>query len=505
MAIISSLFLLLCCQQIPANPLVNTTYGAVEGRAEKNINIFKGIPYAAPPTGLLRWAPPVPPVPWKEPLIADDFCHACPQPERLAAMFGTQSEHCLTLNVWAPREAEKAPVMVWIHGGAFRIGKSSTPWYDGTHFAENGIVLVSINYRLGHLGFFHHPELARATDDQFLGNYGLMDQIAALEWVKANIIQFGGDPDQVTIFGESAGGASVLYLMIAEGARGLFHQAIVQSGAGMQRHRLLDRDLPQLESLASIGKGLARTLGVFGDNQIEQLRGVPADEIIRRSNLFAIKGGLAPVIDGKLIKESIYQAFLAGRAAKVPLMIGANSYEASLMKALGFGTEAVMQLLGPDSETVSAVYVDGKMSVAEQVFGDATFVAPARTLARIQSTRASTYLYHLDFVRERARSNTKGANHGADVPLVFNTLDALPMSSIAFTRDDREVAEIMHAYWVNFGKAGNPNASGLPEWPRYSRAGDELLLIGNGKIEVKAEFRQEQLDTIVKVVAKRSK
>ncbi len=366
--------------------------------------------------------------------------------------------------------------MMWIHGGAFRLGKSGTPWYDGSHFAENGIVLVSINYRLGHLGFFHHPELAQSVGDRFLGNYGLMDQIAALKWVRSNISRFGGNPDQVTIFGESAGGASVLYLMIAEPARGFFHQAIVQSANSMHRHRHLDRDLPQLESLADIGEDVASSQGVSGDNQIEQLRAIPADEIIRRSNAFAIQGGLGPVIDGRLIKESIHQAFLAGRVAKVPLMIGANSYEASLMKALGFSADQVMLLLGPDVQRVSAVYKDAddgdRTYLAELIFGDATFVAPARTIARIQSTHAPTYLYHLDFVRERARKDAKGANHGADVPMVFNTLDALPISRLSFTPDDRQVAETMHTYWVNFGRSGNPNSHRLPEWPHYSAAGD---------------------------------
>lgn len=508
MAIISSFILLFCCHQIVANPVVNTTNGAVEGREKENINSFKGIPYAAPPTGSLRWAPPTPPEPWKEPLIADDFGHACPQPERLAEMFGTHSEDCLTLNIWAPKNAKKAPVMVWIHGGAFILGKSSTPWCDGSHFAENGIVLVSINYRLGHLGFFHHPELAQSAGDQPLGNYGLMDQIAALEWVRDNISRFGGNPNQVTIFGGSAGGGSVLYLMIAERAMGLFHQAIVQScGYTMHRHRYLDKDLPQLESLASIGKKVASSLGVSGDNQIEQLRTIPADEIIRRSNAFAVKGGFGPVIDGKLLKEPIYQAFLAGRAASMPLMIGANSYEASLMKAVGLSTEEVMLLLGQDRQTVGALYEDDangdKTRMAELIFGDAAFVAPARAIARIQSTHAPTYLYHFDFVRERAKKESKGANHGAVVPMVFDALDALPMSPAAFTNSDRQVAETMHAYWVNFGKVGNPNANRLPEWPRYSETSDELLLIDNEKIEAKAKFRQTQLDAIFQAVVNR--
>ena len=440
-------------------------------------------------------------------MIADDFGHACQQPERLAQNFGTQSEDCLTLNVWAPKDAEKAPVMVWIHGGAFRLGKSSTPWFDGVHFAENGIVLVSLNYRLGYLGYFHHPELGPSAGDQFLGNYGLMDQIAALKWVRSNIGRFGGDPDQVTIFGGSAGGVSSMYLMIAEPARGLFHRAIVQSSNVLQRPRYLDRDLPQLESLASLGEDVASRLGVSGDHQMEQLRAIPADEIIRRSNAFGIQGGFGPVIDGKLIKESVHQALLAGRAARVPLMIGASSYEASLMKALGFSADKVMLQLGPDLETVGPVYEDlapgDSTRLAELVFGDATFVAPARVVAGIQSNHAPTYLYHFDFVRERARKGSKGANHGAGVPFVFNNLDALPMSPVAFTRNDRQVAEALHTYWVNFGKSGNPNSRGLPEWPQYSAAGDELLLIGNDKMEAKARFRKGQLDVLIKILANR--
>ncbi|XOV88218.1 MAG: carboxylesterase/lipase family protein [Pseudomonadota bacterium] len=491
-----------------AAPEVRVAEGVVKGAAEGAINVFKGIPYAAPPTGSLRWAPPAPAPRRAQPLDATSFGPACPQPGRpdRARGFGEQDEDCLSLNIWAHADASGAPVMVWIHGGAFRIGKGGTDFYSGEHFANNGVVLVSINYRLGHLGFFAHPQLSEQQGDEPLGNYGLMDQIAALRWIQANISAFGGDPGRVTIFGESAGGASVLNLLMINETRGLYQQAIVQSGGGTGRARYLAQDAPGAPSLESVGLLVAKQLGVDqAADPIAALRALPADRIVTDANAFEVGSiGFGPVIDGKLITQPTTTAFLTGAVNAVPMIIGANSYEASVLAAFQTPATAFLDQLGPLRQRAREVYAEqagnDETLMAEFLFGDASFVAPARFVARTQSPRKPVFLYHLDFVRERARGEVKGANHGADVILVFNTLDAMPMSRVMFTAADRRVADTIHRYWVSFAKTGSPNGASLPSWPAYSQQNDTTLYIGNDVIEARSALRNEQLDFAMQVI-----
>lgn len=491
-----------------AGPVVSTEFGMVEGDTSSGVHIYKGIPYAAPPTGERRWAPPAPPAAWQDTFAADDFGNACPQPERpdRARSFGTQGEDCLTLNIWAPKDARNAPVMVWIHGGAFRVGRGGTGFYSGEHFAAQGIVLVSINYRLGHLGFFAHPELTKAAGDSPVANYGIMDQVAALKWVRDNIKAFGGDPKRVTIFGESAGGSSVLYLMAVDSARPLFTQAIVQSGGGTQRARYVSKDLPGAPSQESIGLGVAKQLGVADQKDpIAALRAMTAKQIIEGANSFDIGSiGFGPVIDGKLITQPVGAAFAAGETAQVPLMIGANSYEASVLAAFQMNATTLLDRLGPAAKKARSIYAneagDDAGYIAELAFGDVSFVAPARAVSRAHSRSNRTWQYHLDFVRERARDKVKGANHGADVVLVFNTLDGFPGSRFLFTADDRKVAKAMHQYWVNFAKTGDPNGAGLPTWPTYSLDSDPVLYIGNEVIEARSGYRKDKLDFAMQII-----
>lgn len=493
------ILLLLLADPSEAAPVVTIDSGNVEGAADNGVNVFKGIPYAAPPMGDLRWRPPHPAAKWQGTLDATDYGPACPQPPRpdRARDFGPQSEDCLTLNVWAPSKAKEVPVMVWIHGGAFRVGKGGTDFYDGTRFAEQGIVLVSFNYRLGYLGFFAHPALIAEGGDEPLGNYGLMDQIAALEWVQRNIAAFGGDPDRVTVFGESAGGASVLFLMTVAETAPLFQQAIVQSGGGTQRARYLSRDLSGVPGLATTGVRLAERLGVDdADDPVAALRRIPPERIVASG--FDDAGiGYGPVIDGKLITSTIFEAFAAGKASKIPLLIGANSYEASVLRAFGTSASDLLDRLGPMKDEAMEVYADeaggDEDYIAELAFGDVSFVAPARAIAGVHARSAASWLYHLDFVRERGRDTVKGANHGADVLLVFDNLDAFPMSRLLFTDRDRQVARTMHRYWVNFAKTGDPNGRGVPSWPAYDAESDRLLLIGNDGIGSRQDYRAAQM------------
>lgn len=506
-----ALILLLLAASSWAAPVVTVGSGRLEGASDGDIDVFKGIPYAAPPTGDLRWRPPQPVEAWRGTREATDYGPACPQPPRpdRARDFGPQSEDCLTLNVWAPSNAGNAPVMVWIHGGAFRIGKGGTDFYDGTKFAEQGIVFVSLNYRLGYLGFFAHPALTAANaGNEPLGNYGLMDQIAALGWVRRNIAAFGGDPGKVTLFGESAGGASVLFLMTIAEVAPLFHQAIVQSGGGTQRARYLSRDLPGVQSLASTGVMVAERLGVDdAEDPVAALRELPAEKIVASG--FDDAGiGYGPVIDGRLITSTIFESFASGKAAKIPLVIGANSYEASVLRAFGTSASDLLDRLGPLGDEALRVYAGESGGdedyAAELIFGDVSFVASARAIAGIQAKAAPTWLYHLDFVRELARDSVKGANHGADVILVFDNLDAFPMSRLLFTDGDRQVARTMHQYWVNFAKTGDPNGKEVPRWPPYDTASDALLYIGNDRIGSRSHYRDDQMSFATRILQNRS-
>ncbi len=300
---------------------VKTKSGDVAGATANGLSVWKGIPFAAPPVGDLRWKAPQP-ISWSGVKQATTFGAACPQPERGDGGVGapaTQDEDCLTLNVFAPAGAKNLPVMVWIHGGAFRLGFSSSPLYDGAELNKQGVILVTVNYRLGLLGFFAHPELTReAKPGDPIGNYGLMDQIAALQWVQDNIAAFGGDPKNVTAFGESAGGSSMIYLLANPKAKGLFSKAIVESGGGLQRPvDLAATEKRGVEAAANIGLDAKATLA--------GMRAKPATDWITAQG--GLQGGLGfgPFIDGRFVTEAPWQAFRDGRAIDVPLLVGFNS------------------------------------------------------------------------------------------------------------------------------------------------------------------------------------
>ena len=301
-------------------PTVRIATGALAGVAEGDVQVFRGIPYAAPPVGALRWHEPEPAAPWRGVRDASRYGAACPQPplhKEAWAQVGPTSENCLFLNVWRPARAGSYPVMVFVHGGAFTYGAAGVPLYDGANLARRGAVIVTINYRLGRLGFFAHPALTDDDPDGELGNYGIMDQIAALRWVRSNIAAFGGDPHNVTLFGESAGAGSVQVLMGSPAARGLFQKAISESGAG---GAVLAPIRGGPKSAEAQGKAWAVGIGV-PDATAAQLRALPLDRVI---------GAAFPFIDGKVVVASPGEPFLCGTEAKIPLLIGANSDESSL-------------------------------------------------------------------------------------------------------------------------------------------------------------------------------
>ena len=468
----------------PADPpKVHVESGMLAGVVENGARVFRGVPYAAPPVGPLRWKAPQPPAPWSGERKAAVAGPYCTQPVDKGEAV---SEDCLTLQVFAPREANKAPVMVWVHGGANVVGASSKPGYDGSAFARDGVVLVAFNYRLGPLGFFAHPALTHAAKpDEPLASYGVMDQIAALQWVRRNIAAFGGDPDNVTVFGESAGGLNTLVLLSAPSARGLFERAIVESPG-----RNWD-PLPSLAAAEAKGVTVAAEAGLAADATADQLRALPAAKLITDMD-----GEYGPVADGRLLTESPAQAFARGHALDVPLIIGSNSYEASLFPA----STMKLSALPADLQKVYTGEAATESALGATLFTDRFFNAPVRWFARRAASGAPAWLYHFSYVRPSQRAKVPGAPHASEIPYVFDSWDRLSSASSLLPAETRAVTSAMHSCWVAFAKTGAPACQGAPAWPAYSPERDELMEFGL-TIGVRQHFRQPQLDAQDRVAA----
>ena len=469
--------------------------GPLSGTTANGVDVYRGIPYAAPPVGALRWAPPAPPARWTTPRDASSFGAICPQPQRsdggVAMGAGqTQSENCLFLNVFAPHGAKHLPVMVWIHGGAHRFGSGSGAIYDGTNFAKDGVILVSINYRLGLLGYFAHPALTKAAGANApLGNYGQMDQIAALQWVRRNIAAFGGDPGNVTVFGESAGGSSILYLLATPSAKGLFAKAIVESGGGWFNPATL-------ASKEAEGVDFANKNGRSGaDATLEQLRAIPVDKTLDiPANL-----GFGPFVDGRLVPQSPTRAFADGTATDVPLIIGSNSFEASLMQSFNIPPDRIIGKLPPAARQIYASDASDDTTLAHAVFTDSVMGAPAHWVAAREAGGAPSWLYHFSYVASMQRARVPGARHGSEIPYVFSTGDALASRfGISLSPDDTAMESRMHACWVAFAKTGKPECGGQP-WPAYTPANDTLMEFGPTTGPVSG-FRKAQYDALESVL-----
>jgi para-nitrobenzyl esterase len=457
---------------------VKTKSGDVAGATVSGVSSWKGIPFAAPPVGDLRWKAPQPVKAWSDVKQATAIGAGCLQPDRGdgggAGAPPAQSEDCLTLNVFAPVGAKTLPVMVWIHGGAFRLGYSGAPIYDGAALARQGVILVTVNYRLGLLGFFTHPKLtAEAKAGDPLGNYGLMDQVAALQWVQDNIAAFGGDPKNVTAFGESAGGSSMIYLLANPKANGLFAKAIVESGGGLQRPvGLSENETRGAASAANIGLGASATLA--------EMRAKPAQDWITAQG--ALQGGLGfgPFIDGRFVTEAPWEAFREGRAHDVPLLIGANSNEASVLSTLGVPTGALAAAVGPALPQLRKLYGEtlSEDEFTRQAMGDVVFVAPSRWVAGAAASGAPSYLYYFSYVAAVRRNALPGANHGSEIPYIFGSWANMPALARALTEQDKAMSTVMSACWVAFAKTGKPSCAPAPDWPAYDPKTDLQMEFG---------------------------
>jgi para-nitrobenzyl esterase len=476
---------------------VKTQGGTVRGTAtaDGRIRIFKGIPYAASTGGEFRWKEPQPAKPWDGVRNASEFGHQCVQGPVFGDITfpGPPSEDCLTVNVWTPaaKITDRLPVMVWIHGGGFQAGAGSEPRHDGAAFARKGVVLVTLNYRLGVFGFLAHPELTRESGRQASGNYGLLDQIAALRWVKENITAFGGNPDNVTIFGESAGSFSVSALMASPVARGLFHKAIGESGAYFSAG---GGAIPLQPLPASEQQGV-KLASALGAESMAALRAKPYQEVLKAA--LAFQPWFAPNVDGYALTEDPYATYAAGRQAHVPLLAGWNADEVRAgvvlgkdkVTAQGFGEEA-RKRFGAQAEAILKAYpastdaeaLESTASLRSDMFiGYATW-----KWIEMQARTGHAPAYRYSFDRKiplepdakvmgvAATSRDVGARHAGEIEYVFGALESL--AKVPWQPSDRKLSDAMTTYWANFARAGDPNGAGLPKWPRYDSTGRVLHL-----------------------------
>jgi para-nitrobenzyl esterase len=496
----------------PVAPSVQTSSGAVVGSVSNGVASWKGVPFAAPPVGGLRWRAPQPVAPWTTPRAATEHGHDCAQlpfPSDAAPLGTPPAEDCLYLNVWAPEKpaAKKLPVMFWIHGGGFVNGGSSPAVYDGSAFARRGVVLVSANYRLGRFGYFAHPALTKESAGGPLGNYGYLDQIAALRWIQENVAAFGGDPANVTVFGESAGGGSVLVLMTSPLGRGLFHKAIVESGGGRAGGIMTPKTLQDAEA---VGVAFAKAKGVTGDDAaaLAALRKLPESEVVMGLNLMSMGPQAAtysgPMIDGQVVTAEAETVIRAGRHAKVPLVIGANDREFGFMPLPPAAVDGMLARFGADKDEVLAAYdPEGKGDKSEVGVGiasDGAMVEPARLVARLVSAAGlPTYQYRFSYVASSLQATTKGALHATEIPFVFQTVRA--KYGDATTKEDEAIAAVANAYWVAFAKTGDPAVAGLPAWPRYTEKDDVVMDLGAGGPVAKPDPWKARLDLIERAAA----
>ena len=459
--------------------------GELQGAVQDEVLSFKGIPFAAPPVGELRWRAPQPLKPWTGVRPATAYGHDCmqlPFPSD-AAPLGTQpDEDCLVMNVWRPAQqtSGKLPVMVWVYGGGFVNGGSSPAVYDGSQFAKRGVVLVSFNYRVGRFGFFAHPALSTENSKGPLGNYAFMDTIAAMQWVTRNVGAFGGDPSNVTVFGESAGGMVVHMLLTSPMSKGLFQRAIIESGGG----RGGAMPMRTRKEAESIGVAFAKSVGIDGDDAaaLTALRKLPAEKVVAGLNLASMGAAASthsgPMVDGQILVESPEDAFRNGHNHQVPLIVGANSADIGFSMAKTI--DEVFTPFGADKDKAKATYDPDNSgdvrAVGSKVSMDRIMIEPARFIAKAMAAQGpKTYLFRFSYVAETMRKQWHGAPHATEIPYVFDTVAAKYGKDL--TAADAAAARAANIYWTNFAKSGDPNSpAAVPTpWPAYDAKTDGII------------------------------
>lgn len=460
-------------QPVGQFPFALTREGQMLGAVDGEVASFKGLAYAAPPTGSLRWRPPQALPESSEMSMAYDYGAPCLQPSLPAAR-----EDCLTLNVFRPFGVDgPLPVMVFIHGGGFVTGTANDPLFDGSRLAQAGLIVVTVNYRLGALGWLTHPALSKGDS----GNFGLMDQIAALRWVHDNIAAFGGDANNVTLFGNGAGATSIALLMLCAQSRDLFQKAILQSVPGRAR-------LPSPQEAEAAGRQFAAALGQATDlRAVEPARLLAAEKRLLETSLRSF----APAMDGHLVTEDIAAGFAAGHESRIPLIIGSNDDETRFDSELE--VKEALASSGESIDELRKVYPDAARpsDVAARFYTDKIFSEPVRMLGRLHgATGAPTFRYRFAYVPEARRGNPD-EGHGRELQFIFG-VEGVPGAGI-FSRRDREVANRMRAYWINFARSGDPNGAELPHWDAAADH-DHLLLIANDRTASGDDPWVERLD-----------
>jgi para-nitrobenzyl esterase len=474
--------------QVGPFPFALTREEQVLGVVQGGVASFKGIPYASPPVGSLRWRAPQPAPESSAIRTAQEYGPACLQPSVPGLGSYRTSEDCLTLNVFRPFEiGDPLPVMIWIHGGSFVAGTAGDPVFDGSKLAQAGVIVITLNYRLGAFGWLADPALAEGSSNSHIANYGMMDQIAALRWVHENIEAFGGDPNNVTLFGTSSGAASVALLMLCGQSRDLFQKVILASVAGRERAR-------SMEMAEAVGRQFLQAVG--SDRNGPDPRAIDSEVLLaaEKSLLSRSSGGFGPTADGILVKEDIAAGFGAGRQNRIPLIIGSNEDETV------FGSEPDINeelgLAGASVDELRRFYPEASGNLAElaaRLYTDRVFTEPVRLLARSHAATGSpTFRYRFSYVPE-AQGPGSDEGRGRELQFFFGS-EGVPGAGV-FTHRDREVSNLLRAYWTNFAKTGDPNGPGLPLWETSSNR-ERLLLISNAGVSSSGDPWSGRLDRL---------
>lgn len=519
-----------------ARPIVEIKNGKLQGVAAKGMVAFKNIPYAAPPVGALRWRPPQPAKNWEGIRDASRFGEACMQPEArgLNSELVPGSEDCLKLNVYSPLVGEKLPVMVWFHGGGLIEGSATEPYYEPVGLIREGVVVVTVDYRIGKLGFFAPKELIEEAqkNGEPVGNYGTMDQIHSLKWVRDNIAAFGGDPNNVTIFGQSAGGRAVTWLMTSPAAKSLFHKAIAQSAQQLPVRELGKEKLGMI-SEAVMDANYMTTLGV---EDLRGMRALPADKLLLTPKDFQAGEFGGSMVDGKIIVGDPIRLFAEGKQHKVPFMIGTNSWDASYFVLSQPPVGAYLNKMGEAHKVVNKLYATfkDKCALSAEIMADGWYKGAVKILASSAGEYAPTYAYYYNYVTPNVRPAMIGAAHTFELPYVFGALDTVPRapakpepagsqckrinqaladmkqngewskywfpSTDPVSKEDQKISEQLGKSWAAFARTGNPNYVGGAAWPRYDIKKDVMREFSQGKRTLIKDLDKARVDYQIKAV-----